>query len=235
MTRKTPVRHIVRHYIRKRRNGKSYSQVHSHARGSGLPSPKKIKGTSAYLSQSPSAVLRAGYGVGAGVELIAPQPNRFGGLIDPKFSHRVGSTGTITRHFGSDPVVQWDGEKPISGSGGQVVPANVLKVIGKASRKKKIIAIGGYDKIRKFAADYAYGFYEKGNKVTVNKIEPVMDDAGFIVGDVEYQLIGTKHGDHIDFDTPKLVQSSVPRSLRSVYREYFESTDPKDHFGGMFE
>jgi len=234
VARKTPVKHVVRSHIRLRRGGKSHGMVRSYVRGKGSYEPAKPrKGTPAYLSDhpSPSEVIRAGYGVGARVKLVAPQTGWNGQPLDPMFSHPVGSKGRITGHFNANPVVHWDSEA--RKDSGQVVEANKLMVIGKPSGKKEVIGRASYAKIQRELSGNEY--YEEGGKVTIMKTEPVFDDVGYIVGDVTYSLVGRKHGDHVDFDTPKIDLSSVPRRQRYMVREYWESQDPKDMFGDVFE
>jgi hypothetical protein len=220
--------------MRKRKSGMSYAHVTAYARGSGVKK-KEFKGTPAYLGErpSPSEVLRAGYGVGARVELIAKQTGFGGNEMDPKFAHPIGSVGTITDHFGADPVVRWDSDP----NSNQVVEARKLRVFGKLSSKKGIIASVPYSKLEEFTGPGYHSFhvYEDGNRITLARTEPVFDDVGYEVGDVTYSLVGKKHGTHVDFDTPKMDLSRVPRPQRWVIRNYWESQDPKEMFEGAWE
>jgi hypothetical protein len=226
---------MVSSYVRKRKNGSSYSNVRQHVRGSGVAKKKSLRGTPAYLSErpSPSEVLRAGYGVNSRVQLIAPQTGWNDQPMDPKFAHPIGSLGTIKGHFGSDPIVKWDSD---AYEGGQVVDPKKLRVIGKTSGKKEVLATASYEKIKNEAGGIGgYYFWEDRGKVGISRTKPVFNEYGMEVGDVTYELIGRKHGDHIDFDTPKLDLSRVPRPQRYMVREAWEQEPPDIEFPEVSE
>ncbi len=102
--RKAPIRHVVKEHLRQ-----GVHRVRSHYRGTGY---KQIKlsesGVPEYLS--PSGLLKAGFGKGSRVELISRQLGFNGQPMDRKFSHPVGSVGTVTGLFGKEVKVKWDDE-----------------------------------------------------------------------------------------------------------------------------
>jgi len=111
--------------------------------------------------------------------LKKPHINRFS---DEDIGPPVGTRGHVVDAFGSKPTIKWDRPGKY-GKGPQVVEPDVLHVT-KRSSKPSVIGIASLSKIKEFDHDIS------DSKVKVWRTEPVMDDVGFIVGDVTYELRG---------------------------------------------
>ena len=169
--------------------------------------------------------LRAcGLGVGAVVQLVKPHINRFSGEnIGPP----VGTRGHVVDAFGSKPTIEWDRPGKY-GKGPQVVEPKFLNVTRRSS-KPSILGTASLSKVKEFNHDIS------DSKVTIRRTEPVMDDVGYIVGDVSYELRGKIKDGKVEFTSSRVDMSSVPRRQRYVIRQNFESQATEDLFYPLFE
>jgi hypothetical protein len=210
------------------RGGHGYGN--NHRRGSGGKKSYSTKHTSEPKPIRTATQLRlSGLGVGAEVELTKPYINEYSGEnIGPE----VGTKGVVVGIFGSKPTIKWD--KPGKyGNANQVVEPDVVKVSGKRSLKRDILASIPFKKLEELASKWAsFTIDEKGNQVSITRINEEHDENGYGSGDSEVTLIGTKDKDGmVNFDREKISVGNLPRSMRSMIREYYDSQSPSDIFG----
>lgn len=172
---------------------------------------------------------RAGFGVGAEVELTKPFINKFSGEnIGPD----VGTKGVVKGTFGSKPTVRWD-KAGKYGNSDQVVDPEVLKVSGKRSMKRDILLSIPLSKLREHEAKWAtFTINEDGKTISITRIDSQFDENGFHEGYSEITLIGKVGKDgNVNFDREKIRVGELPRSMRSSVKEYYGSQSPSDIFG----
>jgi hypothetical protein len=185
---------------------------------------KKSKRLDCKHITSVSQLRRCGYGIGAVVQLKKPYINPLSGEdIGPP----VLSRGRVVGHFGAKPSIEWDRPGKY-GKGPQVVDPHIIQVT-KPSSKPEILGNAPLSKVKEFTHDI------EDSKVTVYRTEPVMDDVGYIVGDVTYELRGKIKDGHVEFTSSRINMNAVPRNQRWMQRQYFESQAIDDLFYPLFE